>query len=54
MALSEIDSFVEKFKHLWHAGIKASLNVESFDGVANLHLQQERKALISAISAYID
>ena len=49
MAFSEIDSFVEKFKHLWHAGIKASLNVESFDGVANL--QQERKALISAISA---
>ena len=39
MALSEIDSFVEKFKHLWHAGIKASLNVESFDGEACVTLQ---------------
>ena len=32
MAFSEIDSFVEKFKYLWHARIKASLDVESFDG----------------------
>ena len=39
MAFSEIDSFVEKFKHLWHAGIKASLNVESFDGEACVTLQ---------------
>ena len=39
MAYSEIDIFVEKFKHLWHAGIQASLNVETENGRASVILK---------------
>ena len=39
MAFSEIDSFLTKFKYLWHAGLKASLNVESENGEASITLK---------------
>ena len=38
MAHCEVDSFVEKFKHLWHAGIKATLKVEAVGGEASITL----------------
>ena len=34
MALMEIDSFLTKFKNLWHAGYKASFNLKSENGKA--------------------
>jgi hypothetical protein len=39
MAYIEIDSFVEKFKNLWHAGLKASLTVEAEHGQASITLR---------------
>ena len=39
MAFTEIDSFVEKFKHLWHAGLRTSLNVEAENGQASVTLK---------------
>ena len=39
MAFIELDSFVEKFKNLWHAGIKASLNIEADHGQASVTLK---------------
>ena len=41
MAFTEIDSFVEKFKHLWHAGLKTTLNVEAENGQASVTLKAE-------------
>ena len=38
MAFSEIDSFLGKFKHLWHAGLKASLKIEAENGEAFVSL----------------
>ena len=38
MAYSELDSFVQKFKSLWHAGLKATLNVEAENGEASVKL----------------
>ena len=38
MAHCEVDSFVTKFKHLWHAGTKASLTIEAVDGQASVKL----------------
>ena len=34
MALMEIDSFLTKFKNLWHAGYKASFDLKSENGKA--------------------
>ena len=34
----EVDSFVSKFKHLWHAGVKASLTIEAVNGQASVIL----------------
>ena len=39
MAHYEIDSFVNKFKNLWHCGVKATLKVESDNGDAVVSLQ---------------
>ena len=39
MAVSELDSFLLKFKHLLHAGLKASLNVEAENGEAFITLK---------------
>ena len=39
MAYIEIDSFVQKFKNLWHAGLKATLNVETENGEAFVTLK---------------
>ena len=39
MAHCEVDSFVTKFKHLWHAGTKASLTIEAVDGQASVKLR---------------
>ena len=39
MAFNEIDSFLVKFKHLWHAGVKASLNIEAEHGEASVTLK---------------
>jgi hypothetical protein len=38
MAHCEVESFVTKFKHLWHAGIKVSLTIEAVDGQASVTL----------------
>ena len=38
MVVSEIDSFVKKFKLLWSAGYEASLNLESKLGEVNVTL----------------
>ena len=38
MAHCEVDSFVAKFKHLWYAGIKASLKIEAENGEASVVL----------------
>ena len=38
MAHCEVDSFVSKFKHLWHAGVKASLRIEAVNGQASVIL----------------
>ena len=38
MVHCEVNSFVTKFKHLWHAGIKASLRIEAVDGQASVVL----------------
>ena len=38
MAHCEVDSFVAKFKHLWYAGIKATLKIEAVDGEASVVL----------------
>ena len=39
MAVSEIDSFVCKFKYLWHAGFDATLKVDTNAGKAWVTLQ---------------
>ena len=39
MASNEIDSFVTKFKHLWHAGYQASLKIKSEHGQAFVILE---------------
>ena len=39
MSLSELDSFVCKFKFLWHAGYDATLKVETKAGKACVTLQ---------------
>ena len=39
MAVSEIDSFVSKFKYLWHAGFDATLKVDTNAGQAWVSLQ---------------
>ena len=39
MAVSEIDSFVNKFKYLWHAGFNATLKVDTNAGQAWVSLQ---------------
>ena len=39
MSYIEIDSFVAKFKSLWHAGLKASLTVEAEHGQAFVTLR---------------
>ena len=39
MSLSEFDSFVGKFKFLWHAGYDATLKVETTAGKASITLQ---------------
>ena len=39
MAFIEIDSFVAKFKTLWHAGLEASLNIEAENGKAYVTLK---------------
>ena len=41
MNCSEIDSFVRKFKHLWHSGVDAHLDVHTHAGQAwvGLHVQ---------------
>ena len=39
MAYNEIDSFVEKFKNLWHSGLRATLNVEAEYGKASVTLK---------------
>ena len=39
MASQEIDSFVGKFKYLWHAGFKATLNIEAEHGEAFVTLR---------------
>ena len=36
MAFCKKGSFLAKFKYLWHAGLKASLNVESENGEASV------------------
>ena len=36
---SEIDSFIGKFKHLWNAGFKATLNIEAEHGEALVTLR---------------
>lgn len=41
MAHIEIDSFVQKFKNLWHAGLKASLNVDAENGEASVTLKAD-------------
>ena len=41
MAYGEVDSFLLKFKYLWHAGVQASLKIESKDGKANVCLSSE-------------
>ena len=41
MALMEIDSFLTKFKNLWHAGYKASFNLESEKRHATVTLKAE-------------
>ena len=38
MAHCEVDSFLSKFKHLWHSGINATLTVKSTDGEATVVL----------------
>jgi hypothetical protein len=38
MAHCEVDSFVSKFKQLWHAGVKASLKIEAVNGQASVIL----------------
>ena len=40
MAHSEVDSFVAKFKHLCHAGFRATLMIEAVDGEASISLNQ--------------
>ena len=39
MAFNEIDSFIVKFKNLWHAGLKASLSIEAEQGQAHVTLK---------------
>ena len=39
MAVSEIESFVSKFKYLWHAGFDATLKVDTNAGQAWVSLQ---------------
>ena len=41
MYCSELDSFVQKFKHLWHSGVNAHLDVHTHAGQAwvSLHVQ---------------
>lgn len=39
MTVNELDSFLGKFKHLWHAGLKASLNLEAENGEASITLK---------------
>ena len=41
MAMSEIDSFVVKFKNLWHSGRNATLTIKSKAGKAEVTLQAE-------------
>ena len=41
MAFVEVDSFLLTFKHLWHAGVEAKLNIESKDGKATVSLTAE-------------
>ena len=41
MAVTEIDSFVTKFKYLWHAGFQSSLKIESKHEQAVVTLQAE-------------
>ena len=36
MAHCEVDSFLSKFKHLWHSGINATLTVKSTNGEATV------------------
>ena len=41
MNCSELDSFIQKFKHLWHSGLNAHLDVRTHAGEAgvSLHVQ---------------
>ena len=39
MAHIEVDSFVNKFKYLWHSGFKASLIIEAENGEALVTLK---------------
>ena len=41
MGMSEIDSFVLKFKELLHSGKKAHLDIKSVTGKATIHLTVE-------------
>ena len=38
MNCSELDSFIQKFKHLWHSGVNAHLDVNTHAGHAWVHL----------------
>ena len=38
MAYCEVDSFVTKFKHLWYAGLKATLIIKALDGEATVEI----------------
>ena len=44
MLVTELDSFVQKFYHLWHSGLDAHLNLHTHAGNAwvSLHLQLGR------------
>ena len=47
MAHNEVDSFVTKFKHLCHAGFRATLTIEAADGEASVVL----KSCLGALQA---
>ena len=45
MVHSEVDSFVTKFKHLCHAGFRATLTIEAVNGEASVVLKSFLGAL---------
>ena len=41
MAISELDSFIMKFKNLWQAGRNANLTIKTIDGKVEANLSVE-------------